>query len=152
MGESKRVRITLESLQDGVSHKHTFIGELFRKERSLYIRYSEQAQEDDPIVGEVRTLIRYGSDEMSITRRGAIESKQLFVKGGRRAGHFQSAVTAFAMEIETTGLHLSVDDGPAKELPNGPPFLLEWQYALYVNDEMAGRFHLRLHIQEDDHS
>jgi len=150
MGESKTVRIQLESLQDGVSHQSSFSGLLFRKERSLFIRYSEQAVEGDPIVGEVRTLIRYSSGEMSINRRGAIESKQLFAVGGRRAGHFHTAATTFAMEIETTHLELAAGNGDQGQLPAGPPFTLEWRYALYVNDEMSGRFHIRLHIQEEN--
>lgn len=149
MGESRAVRIVLESLQDGVSHKSIYSGELFRKERSFFIRYSEQAAEGDPIVGEVRTLIRYGSGEMSINRRGAIESRQLFSLGGKRAGHFHSAMTSFAMEIETTLLELTVDSELSEQLPEGPPFTLEWKYTLYVNDEMSGRFHVRLHIQEE---
>lgn len=34
-------------------------------------------------------------------------------------------------------------------LPDQLPFTLEWEYELYVGDQMSGRFHIWLHIQEE---
>ncbi|OMF29102.1 hypothetical protein BK133_18360 [Paenibacillus sp. FSL H8-0548] len=152
MNDSRKVRMTLESMQDGSSHIHTYEGEWFRKEKSIFIRYSEPAVEGDPKAGEVRTLLKYRQGELSIMRRGAIESEQLFVQGQKRIGRYQSSMTSFVLETETQLLSLQVpsDSGEKAEadlLPAQLPFTLEWEYELHVNDQMSGRFHIRLHIQ-----
>jgi uncharacterized beta-barrel protein YwiB (DUF1934 family) len=151
MGESKKVRINLESVQDGSSSTHSYEGEWFRKERSIFIRYSELATEGDPSAGEVRTLVRFRPDELSIVRRGVIESEQLFTPGQRRSGHYRSRMTSFPLETETLQLSLQTADShsAAEQLPSKLPFTLEWQYELHVSDQMSGRFHIRLHIQEE---
>ncbi|MGM0884486.1 MAG: DUF1934 domain-containing protein [Bacillota bacterium] len=151
MGESKKVRITLESVQDGSLSTHSYEGEWFRKERSIFIRYSEQAVEGDPNAGEVRTLVRYRPDELSIVRRGVIESEQLFAPGRRRSGHYRSRAASFPLETETLQLSLQAADrnADAEQLPSKLPFTLEWQYELHVSDQMSGLFHIRLHIQEE---
>lgn len=151
MGESKKVRIILESVQDGSPHIHSYKGEWFRKERSIFIRYSEPAAEGDPKSGEVRTLVRYRPDELSIVRRGVIESEQLFAPGRRRRGHYRSQAASFPLETETLQLSLQAADSRADSdpLPSKLPFTLEWLYELYVDDQMSGRFHIRLHIQEE---
>lgn len=154
MAENRKVRITLESVQDGSSHVHVYEGEWFRKERSIYIRYSEPAVEGDPKAGEVRTLVKYRQGELSIMRRGVIESEQLFVPGLRRTGRYDSSMTSFSLETDTTLLSLQLPDGEggsvaAESLPEQLPFTLEWKYEMHVDDQMSGRFHIRLHIQED---
>lgn len=154
MAESRKVRITLESLQGGSSHIHTYKGEWFRKERSIFIRYSEPAAEDDPKAGEVRTLVKYRQGELSIVRRGIIESEQLFVPGLRRTGHYRSPMTSFSLETHTMQLSLQAPEGDSTRedsgsLPSQLPFTLEWEYEMYVDDHMSGRFHIRLDIQEE---
>ncbi|WP_141503580.1 DUF1934 domain-containing protein [Paenibacillus luteus] len=154
MSDSRKVRITLESVQDGSSHLHTYEGEWFRKEKSIFIRYSEPAVEGDPSAGEVRTLLKYRIDELSIVRRGVIESEQLFVQGLRRTGRYHSSMTSFELETDTDRLSMQVPDGKggsteAELLPTELPFTLEWKYELHVGEQMSGRFHIRLHIQEE---
>lgn len=157
MNDSRKVRITLESIQDGSSHIHTYEGEWFRKEKSMFIRYVEPAVEGDPKSGEVRTLLKYRQGELSIMRRGVIESEQLFVQGQKRIGRYQSSMTSFVLETETHLLSMQVpsdsdQNSEAIQLPVELPFTLEWEYELHVNDQMSGRFHIRLHIQEDINS
>ncbi|HTG68469.1 MAG TPA: DUF1934 domain-containing protein [Candidatus Udaeobacter sp.] len=154
MADSRKVRITLESVQDGSLHTHAYEGEWFRKERSIFIRYSEPAVEGDPKAGEVRTLVKYRQGELSIVRRGVIESEQLFVPGLRRTGHYRSSMTSFSLETDTLLLSLQVPEGDegsteAVSLPSQLPFTLEWEYEMHVGDQMSGRFHIRLHIQEE---
>jgi uncharacterized beta-barrel protein YwiB (DUF1934 family) len=154
MAESRKVRITLESVQDGSSHIHVYEGEWFRKERSIFIRYSEPAVAGEPAAGEVRTLVKYRQDELSITRRGVIESEQLFVPGLRRTGRYHSAMTSFSLETDTMQLSLHIPNGDgtteiAETLPTTLPFTLEWEYEMHVGEQMSGRFHIRLHIQEE---
>ncbi|WP_138756098.1 DUF1934 domain-containing protein [Paenibacillus sinopodophylli] len=154
MSDSRKVRMTLESVQDGSSHLHTYRGEWFRKEKSIFIRYSEPAALNEPDAGEVRTLLKYRLDELSIVRRGVIESEQLFVQGLRRTGRYHSSMTSFELETDTEMLSMQVPDGKggseeAAVLPTELPFTLEWKYELHVGEQTSGRFHIRLHIQEE---
>ncbi|WP_337102251.1 DUF1934 domain-containing protein [Paenibacillus sp. YIM B09110] len=155
MGDSRKVRISLTSTQDGSSFNHSYAGEWFRKERSIYIRYTEAADNDNPGAGEVRTLIRYRPEELSIVRRGVVESEQLFTAGQRRIGRYRSAAIAFELETDTSKLGLTGAGGAANVdehgLPTGLPFTLEWAYEMRVNEQSSGRFDIRLYIQEDTH-
>ncbi|MCA0758282.1 DUF1934 domain-containing protein [Paenibacillus sp. N4] len=148
MGESNKVRITLESVQDGSSYSHTYEGEWFRKAKSVFIRYNEPADAEHPKSGDVRTLLRYRPGELSIVRRGVIESEQLFTPGLRRTGFYRTPMTEFTLETDTIRLELHADfadDGLSSQLP----FTLEWEYEMHVSDQMSGRFHIRLHLQEE---
>ncbi|SFF34686.1 Uncharacterized beta-barrel protein YwiB, DUF1934 family [Paenibacillus catalpae] len=146
MQDRMAVKITLTSTQDGESVIHTYTGEWFRKERSVYIRYEEPVEGD---AAPIRTLVRFRKDELSITRRGALESEQLFVPGElRRSGYYRSPYTSFQMETGTAFVVVKGDDGA--ELPSAePPCTIEWQYELWMNEHLSGRFHNRLHIQEE---
>ncbi|MGO4111489.1 DUF1934 domain-containing protein [Paenibacillus sp. YAF4_2] len=146
MQDRMAVKITLTSTQDGESVVQTYKGEWFRKERSVYIRYEEPVEGSaDPI----RTLVRFRTDELSITRRGVVESEQLFVPGEvRRSGYYRSPYTSFQMETATAFVAVKGDDG--LELPSAVlPYTIEWQYELWMNEHLSGRFHNRLHIQEE---
>lgn len=144
MNNSGKAIILVESKQDGERVTHRYKGEWFRKERSIFIRYAESE--------ETRALIRYSPGELSVKRSGAVQSEQLFVSGQRRIGSYRSAVTVFQLETDTKSLHLHAaarGDENDQALPSKPPFTLEWRYDLYVSEQMSGRFHIRLHIQED---
>jgi uncharacterized beta-barrel protein YwiB (DUF1934 family) len=143
MNDSGKAIILIESRADGEKSTHRHRGEWFRKERSLFIRYAESE--------ETRALVRYTPGELFIKRSGGVQSEQLFVPGQTRSGTYRSALTTFGLETSTKSLSLqaqaSGDAGAA--LPTRPPFTLEWRYELYVSEQMSGRFHIRLHIQED---
>ncbi|GLX71341.1 DUF1934 domain-containing protein [Paenibacillus glycanilyticus] len=146
MPDRVAVKITLTSTQDGESEVHTYKGEWFRKDRSVYIRYDELVEgTEDPI----RTLLRYKTGELSITRRGVVESDQLFVPGeARRSGRYRSPYTSFAMETGTELLAVKGENGEDLSLAE-PPCTIEWKYELWIHEHLSGRFHNRLHIQEE---
>ncbi|REK71712.1 DUF1934 domain-containing protein [Paenibacillus paeoniae] len=147
MRDSGKAIILLESKADGEKGTHRYKGEWFRKEKSLFIRYAEDEA--------TRALIRYSPGELSLKRSGAVQSDQLFVSGQSRIGRYQSAVTIFELETRTKSLTLhakATQDQPGALLPTAPPFTLEWRYDLYVSEQLSGRFHIRLHIQEDHES
>ncbi|MCM3631585.1 DUF1934 domain-containing protein [Paenibacillus glycanilyticus] len=146
MQDRMAVKITLTSTQDGESVVHAYTGEWFRKERSVYIRYEEPVEGDAP---PIRTLVRFREDELSITRRGVVESEQLFVPGElRRSGYYRSPYTSFQMETATAFITLK-GEGGHKPTSAEPPCTIEWQYELWMNEHLSGRFHNRLHIQEE---
>ncbi|MBH5319848.1 DUF1934 domain-containing protein [Paenibacillus sp. GSMTC-2017] len=144
MKDSGKAIIILESKVDGEKGTHRYKGEWFRKQKSIFIRYAEDEA--------TRSLIRYSPNELSIKRSGAVQSEQLFVAGQSRSGTYRSAAAAFNLETHTKLLVMhakaSVDHNNPL-LPSSPPFTLEWRYELFVSEQMSGRFHIRLHIQED---
>jgi Uncharacterized protein conserved in bacteria len=145
--ESGQAAIRLESVQDGETHIQTLRGDWVRKGRSLFIRYTETADDGG---AETRTTIRYAQGELSVTRRGAVESEQRFVPGARTRGAYRSFGAVIELFAETDRLRLLDGGGRmASGIPDRPPLTLEWQYALYVEDQMSGRFHIRLHLREE---
>ncbi|OXM14698.1 DUF1934 domain-containing protein [Paenibacillus herberti] len=144
-GDGRReVTITVSSTQDGQPApvvKH--VGVLIPKGRTLYIRYEEQ----DELHGSVRTMIRWNGEELTLTRRGGVESDQTFAAGQARGGRYNSAHLSFPLVTETEDLSVTMasDEGLL-------PLTLGWTYRLRMEDQLSGRFQLRLTIQEANQS
>lgn len=150
MTDRGNVIVELESRQDGELASHTYKGEWFRKEHSVYIRYIEEADSAE----EIRTLIRYRSEELSITRRGLVHSEQLFAPGQIRTGTYRTPYISMQLQTHTDSLilkeaHESRITPSENDLPMQLPFSLEWSYELYTNEQPSGKFHIKLHLRED---
>ncbi len=141
MNQRAKVQLVLESRIDGRKEVHRYKGEWFRKEKSIYIRYAE---------GEgSQALLRYTPGELSLKRSGGVLSEQLFVPGQSRIGSYTTPQAAFQLETTTSSLVVKRDAGETDELPGSLPFDLEWRYKLKVGGQIAGNFHICLHIQEE---
>lgn len=142
--EGKRdVIITVHSTQDGrrspaAQHR----GELIQKGKTTFLRYEEQ----DELHGGVRTTLRWNGEELSLIRRGGLESEQTFAAGQSRGGRYSSPHLAFPMVTETEELSATATGGTLL------PLTLAWTYRLRIEDQLSGRFQLRLTIQEANHS
>ena len=149
MKDKARVRITLESEQGGEKQVQQYDGEWFRKERTVYVRYVE----NDENYGEVRTLVRFREGELHVKRHGGVESELTYRAGNRINGKFILPQAQFAMETETSLLWVQSGDmtkeghGPAVLLPT-LPWLIEWHYSLWVEEQPAGDFKIRLRAEE----
>lgn len=144
MNHKQGVTITLESKQDGESITLTYSGEWFIKENSFYIRYAEQTE-----LGEVRNLLRYEHQMLSHSRKGAVNSEQIYALGIRRSGYYDNKVVKFELDAHTSELLLlHNDEVMMDELPTKLPFTLEWTYDLFVGEQLTGQFSNRLIIQE----
>jgi len=144
MNHKQNVTITLGSTQDGESIALTYSGEWFVKEKSFYLRYAEQTE-----LGEVRNLLRYQHGLLSHSRKGAVESEQIYAIGIRRSGYYDNKVVKFELDAHTSELRLlNSDEELIDELPTKLPFTLEWTYDLYVGEQLTGQFSNRLIIQE----
>ncbi|RAP73476.1 DUF1934 domain-containing protein [Paenibacillus montanisoli] len=143
------VTISLRSDIDGEVEENVFQGEWFRKGGTVFILY----QEDGEGGGSVRTMIRWRDGELSVTRRGDVESQQKFSAGARHTGHYESEHASFHLETDTRLLIVQFGDlakaGPSEEqLRPELPMLLIWHYRLLVNDEPTGEFIIRLQAEE----
>lgn len=155
-----QVRITLESEIDGEKQIIEHSGEWFCKNRSIFIRYDETES-----YGKARAIVRWRDGELSVTRRGDVESEQIFVAGARRYGQYKSSLARFRLETDTTllwmqcGDMLQSGDGkqsevmmqsePSAEEPELTlPMLLEWHYTMWIEDELTGTFKIRLRAEK----
>ncbi|MFD2117526.1 DUF1934 domain-containing protein [Paenibacillus yanchengensis] len=155
--ESEAVIVTLVSQHDGQSTTFQYKGQLYNKQRAVYIRYTEQEYEQGQ--EEIRTLIRYKQGELSIVRRGAIHSEQLFIPNIQSAGVYRAQAITMQIKTKTYSLglvqvarerqeKLEQTDKQMLERPE-LPFSLEWHYDLLVNEQVTGKFHMKLHIRKD---
>lgn len=135
-----RVLITMNSRQDEESVEQTLAGQVFQKDKSLYIRYEEPGASG----GEgVRTLLKVTQDELKVIRHGEVESEQSFRKGGSLPGFYRSPYTRFAMVTHTRDLRVRMQ-GPSGEI--------HWEYELEVHDVISSHFAVSLTIQEEVNS
>ncbi|MFC4778978.1 DUF1934 domain-containing protein [Paenibacillus sp. GCM10023252] len=153
MADRSKVQITLESIQDdGEPQVSRYTGDWFRKELSMYVRYEEQVEAEGGAAQSIRTVIRMREDELTLTRRGLVNSEQLFVPGVRMPGSYRSPYTAFQLHTVTRELRYRTSSNGvlvqgADVAALEPSYIVEWKYDLIVNEELSGRFHIRLHIQ-----
>ncbi|WP_236339708.1 DUF1934 domain-containing protein [Paenibacillus plantiphilus] len=149
-----QVRITLESEIDGEKQIIEHSGEWFCKNRSIFIRYDETES-----YGKARAIVRWRDGELSVTRRGDVESEQIFVAGARRYGQYKSSLARFRLETDTTLLWMQCGDmlqsgdmthsELAIEEPELTlPLLLEWHYTMWIEDELTGTFKIRLRAEK----
>ncbi|MFD1957094.1 DUF1934 domain-containing protein [Paenibacillus thailandensis] len=146
MSDRMNVRLKLIGKADGIANVQTYSGEWFRKEKSVYIRYEEPAQ-DAEAGANVRTLLRYRPGELSLVRRGGLESEQLFAPKARLRGYYRSPYASFELETATSRLAVrQAGEAGSEELPV-PPFRLEWNYKLWVGGQVTGKFEIRLEVE-----
>lgn len=138
MTEFNQVQLTLQSDQDGEQSTTQFIGQAFQKGSSLYIRYTESA---DPLQQEVRTVVKIDDHEVKIMRRGGVESDQTFRQEEQLPGSYRSPFMTFALSTHTTQLTQELDGHLGR---------VNWEYELYVHEELTGTFKISLHIQALD--
>lgn len=134
------VSITLVSLQDGQQNVMKVNGEVVSKGRHLYIQYEEMNQGPQGEKVSVRTTIKIAGNQLKLIRHGGIQSEQSFESGRRLPGFYRSPYTQFNLSTETSKLEL---------MREGRSLTVEWEYDLYVYEELSGKFAISLHIQEE---
>jgi len=136
MSGSVPVRIRLDSTLNGEQLQHHYRGELYRRGSSVYVRYMES----DEQASEVRTIIKLNAQEIKIIRSGQIESEQSFVLHERRRGLYRTRMGVLPLETDTMSMEIDISDGRCAAA---------WTYSLYIEEEHAGVFALKLTIQEE---
>lgn len=138
MPAMSRVLITINSRQDEETVKQTLAGQLFRKDKALYVRYEEPGANGNP--GGVRTLLKVTQEELKVIRHGEVESEQSFRKGSRLPGFYRSPYTRFALITHTRDLRVRLEGSSGE---------IYWAYELEVHDAISGHFAVSLTIQEE---
>ncbi|CAM3115035.1 DUF1934 domain-containing protein [Paenibacillus sediminis] len=146
MPQPNQVKIRLISRQDGEEVTQELTGEAFIKGNSVYIRYEESDinpegdKTDRPVT---RTTVKIGTQQLKIMRHGAVQSEQSFELDRRLPGFYRSPYTQFQMSAHTRKLEVEM---------NGHVGQVNWEYDMYVLDELTGRFAISILIQEEPKS
>jgi uncharacterized beta-barrel protein YwiB (DUF1934 family) len=143
------VALTLESRQDGdlsVSHHR---GVLYRKPGAFYIQYEENGPDGEADAARGRTSVTLKADGggLRMVRQGATEGTMTFAPGRKASGSLLTSVGRFRLDTETSRLHIEPDGRAKAEAPL--PWRMEWAYRLWINEQYAGRFVLKLRIEEE---
>lgn len=132
----RTVRIRIESRQAGQSHVQEAAGELYHKQESYYLRYTEP----DSAAGKTTATVKWDDKQIKVIRHGDVQSDLTFISGTRTAGYYVMPQGRMEMECFTLGIERQLSDGLGT---------LSWSYELYANGVHAGRIRLRLVIEEE---
>lgn len=131
-------KIVVTSRQGADKSVQKLRGEIMVRGSSVYIRYEEP--EKGPTGGTTRTIVKITDGEIKIMRHGEVESEQTFQAGRKLPGFYHSPFTKFHLSTDTGKLDVSLD---------GTSGQIEWEYDLYVYDELSGHFAISMLIEEE---
>lgn len=144
MNDKTSIKLTLVSKQEAEALTQSFMGELYLKGNSIFIKYAEHIEGQ-----EIRHLIRYSPNELKLTRRGLVESEQVYRLHEQTGGYYDNHMVHIKMETVTK--QLTATDKEKRIIigvPTALPFHLNFDYDLFVDGQPAGQFEIRLTIEE----
>ena len=120
------IKLNTHSVIDGEEEKSEFTteGQMYLKGNSIYLKYQET--EVTGLEG-TDTTIKIGKDQVTIIRKGRLNSHLIFVKGQNRMSHYETPYGSVNVQVYTFSVNKKVD------LENGT-IQLEMKYQLSVND------------------
>jgi|HigsolmetaGSP12D_1036236.scaffolds.fasta_scaffold00069_29 uncharacterized beta-barrel protein YwiB (DUF1934 family) len=147
LAEPQKVTVRLESRRDGQTTVFEYPGTLYRRGNAVYVRYEETDEQQ----GVSSVTVKWDGDTLRILRRGRVASDQSFAPGGRRAGSYDAPPVKLRLETETTRLQAAgaPASGPGADGPEQGvlPLAIDWEYGLWINEQWAGRFEIRLRVR-----
>lgn len=99
-------------------------GEMYDTPQSIYLKYKES--EVTGLAGS-DTTIKIGQDQVTILRKGSVNSQMIFVEGQTRFSHYETPYGPLNMKIYTFKLNKEVDR--QQGIVN-----LDMKYQLSIND------------------
>jgi uncharacterized beta-barrel protein YwiB (DUF1934 family) len=134
MSLSVKVNIQIDSYIDGDPPiRQSAEGELYPKGDHYYLRYKES----DPEMEGTTTLIKLESELVRIIRQGSVRSEQTFKVGQRLKGYYDAPHGKLELETDTEQLTMNLEQGLGT---------VDWTYQLFVMEERAGAYRLRLTV------
>lgn len=131
------VEICIESSHQGETLVQTAQGEMYRKQDTVYYRYNEP---DTDAMGNTVTTVKVRKDEIRIIRHGDVKAEQTFTQHGKHNGFYHTPHTRLSLTTQTIAWKMVWDE-------EGYGHAI-WSYILWIGDERAGDFKLRLSIRE----
>jgi uncharacterized beta-barrel protein YwiB (DUF1934 family) len=135
MSLKRNVEVRIESNSPDQSMIQSVSGDLYLKGEAVYIRYLEP----DPTMGDTNTTVKIKGDEVKVIRHGGLNSEQTFSTESIQWGFYQTAQGSLELETRTKTIDIQLEQGIGT---------VSWSYDLYVSEDYAGKFELKLDIQE----
>lgn len=135
MSLKRNVEVRIESNSPDQSMIQSVPGDLYLKGEAVYVRYTEP----DPTMGDTNTTVKIKNDEVKVIRHGGLQSEQTFSKDRVDWGFYQVAQGNLELETRTKNINIQLKEGMGT---------VSWSYELYVSGDYAGKFELKLDIQE----
>lgn len=135
MTSKKEVQIRIESISPDQNMVQSVAGDLYIKDETLYLRYLEP----DPSMGKTMTTVKVAEDQIKVIRHGSLQSEQVFTKQKKQWGYYQTGQGRLQLQTRTYSIQDNLIEGIGS---------ISWSYGLTVAGEYAGKFELKLNIQE----
>lgn len=108
----KEVRIEVEGIQKDEQGEESRICNSYEGIYSIvdnkcYLLYDETSDQSDEIV---HNLVHIGISQVTVTKKGAINTKMEFVSGKRKSFSYGTAYGKLPMELFTKNLMITTDD------------------------------------------
>lgn len=130
------VTIHIESEIDGTPVKQRVTAIMVEKGNAVYYRYKES----DEQLGNTTTLLKVQPGRIKMNRHGDVEAEQIFEVARELPGFFHFPQGRLKLKTETDSLHQSLQQGIGT---------LSWSYRCWSDEQLLGKFKLRLTIQEE---
>lgn len=108
----KKVRVEVEGIQkDELGEEarifNSYEGIYSIIENKCYLIYDETSEQDDDVT---HNLVHIGISEVTVTKKGAVNTKMEFVSGKKRSFSYGTAYGKLPMELFTKNLMITTDD------------------------------------------
>lgn len=103
---------------------------------AIYYRYPEP----DPVIEGTMTTVKIKNEQIKIIRHGKLKSEQVFTLGKSEVGIYHTPEGSLSLETNTQSIDIDLLDGIGT---------ISWVYDLVVSGTDAGKFEIKLDIQEE---
>ncbi|MCH4163828.1 MAG: DUF1934 domain-containing protein [Lentilactobacillus diolivorans] len=134
-GVPAQIHLETSIVQDGKTSDFMFdvTGQLVKMGTSIYIRYSEDADE-----GPVPVTIKIMENgDVKLTRSAQNRLQLLFSDGKRVAARYRTPYGNLDIQTVTSSLNMEILNQPLRGN-------IEIDYLLYAGNELLGKYHIRL--------
>ncbi|MFS1511207.1 DUF1934 domain-containing protein [Chengkuizengella sp. SCS-71B] len=136
MSERNKVSLRIESNSHEQQIVQNVSGEYFQKGDTVYYRY----EEPDQNMGRTNTTIKIKGNEIRVVRHGDTKSEQSFQLNSLQPGYYHTATGKMNISNKATEINIELNQGYGQ---------ISWSYELYLDDEHAGDFKIKIYIKEE---
>jgi uncharacterized beta-barrel protein YwiB (DUF1934 family) len=139
VGRPIKVRLTTEIRQANQKENVTIEakGQYYIKDESTFLRFIEEHD-----MGAVNTIVKIAEGDVLILRSGAVKMRQVFAKGKKAIGSYESPHGTFELLTDTNNIEFK----PSKHSLKGKLFLA---YQLQMQGDQVGRYAMTITYEEE---
>ena len=132
----KGLQIGKDSERESITSKHE--GRFFERDGKRYVMYNENTEGTDEIT---KCLIKIGFNEVSVTKRGAVNVEMPFKMGAKKLTNYDTQFGGFTLGFKTRNISCIETDHM---------ITLDIDYVLDMNYEYLADCHINIRIKEKE--